>query len=96
MFNKLIASMLPYFPKSFVWLFSKKYIAGETLEQALAIAKGLNNDGMVTTIDILGEFITELSEAEVNTKDYIEVIEQAEENNIKGNYSVSQQCLDCY
>ena len=88
MFNKLIASMLPYFPKSFVWLFSKKYMAGETLEQALVIAKGLNDKGMVTTIDILGEFITELSEADKNTKDYIEVIEQAEQNNIKGNYSV--------
>ncbi len=88
MFNKLIASMLPYFPKSFVWLFSKKYIAGETLEQALFIAKGLNEKGMVTTIDILGEFITELTEAEKNTEDYIEVIEQAEKNNIKGNYSV--------
>lgn len=88
MFNKLIANLLPYFPKKFVWLFSKKYIAGVTLEQALGVAKDLNNDGIYTTIDILGEFITDLSEAEVNKQDYLKVIDEAEKNNIKGNYSV--------
>lgn len=80
--------MLPYFPQSFVWLFSKKYIAGKTLEQALRVAKDLNDKGMVTTIDILGEFITDLAEAEVNKKDYLKVIEEAEKSNIEGNYSV--------
>jgi proline dehydrogenase len=88
MFNKLIAAMLPYFPKKFVWIFSKKYIAGETLEQALEVAKDLNSKGIVTTIDILGEFITDLAEAEVNKLDYLNVIEEAEKNNIEGNYSV--------
>jgi len=88
MFNKLIAAMLPLMPKQFIWLFSKKYIAGDNLDQALAVAKDLNDKGMYTTIDILGEFIEDLAEAEVNKKDYINVIEQAEKNNIKGNYSV--------
>ncbi len=88
MFNKIIANLLPYMPKQFIWMFSKKYIAGETLEQALKVAKDLNDKGMVTTIDILGEFIDDLSEAEVNKNDYINVIEQAEKNGIKGNYSV--------
>jgi len=80
--------MLPYFPQSFVWLFSKKYIAGKTLEQALVVAKDLNDNGMVTTIDILGEFITDLKEAEVNKNDYLKVIDEAEKSNIEGNYSV--------
>ncbi|MBN2668703.1 MAG: proline dehydrogenase family protein [Bacteroidales bacterium] len=88
MFNKLIAALLPYFPKKFIWLFSKKYIAGETIEQAMAVAKDLNSKGMVTTIDILGEFIEDLNEAEVNKNDYLRVIDEAEKNQIKGNYSV--------
>lgn len=88
MFNKLIASMLPYFPKKFVWLFSKKYIAGENLSDAIKVSKKLNSEGSMVTIDILGEFITELSEAEKNKEDYLEVIEQAEKNKIDGNYSV--------
>jgi proline dehydrogenase len=88
MFNKLIATMLPFMPKQFIWLFSKKYIAGETLEQALKVAEDLNKNGMVSTIDILGEFITDLAEAEVNKKDYLNVINEAEKKGIKGNYSV--------
>jgi proline dehydrogenase len=88
MLNKLIAALLPYFPKNFIWLFSKKYIAGENIEQAMEVAKDLNKKGMLTTIDILGEFITDLAEAEVNKHDYLNVIEVAEKNGIKGNYSV--------
>jgi len=88
MFNKLIAGLLPYMPKNFVWLFSKRYIAGKTLEEAIAISKNLNNNGMMVTIDILGEFIKTLDEAERNKNEYIEVIEQVEKNGINGNYSL--------
>ena len=35
MFNKCIAAVLPYMPKKLVWQFSKEYIAGENIEQAV-------------------------------------------------------------
>jgi len=88
MFNKLIAAMLPFFPKKFVWLFSKPYIAGETVEDAIKASKELNAQGCMVTIDILGEFIKTLDEAEANTKEYIELIERVEKEGIDGNYSV--------
>ncbi|MFH1000038.1 MAG: proline dehydrogenase family protein [Bacteroidota bacterium] len=88
MFNKLIAGILPYMPKKLVWQFSKEYIAGETLEQALAVAKSLNEEGILTTIDVLGEFIENLNEAEANKKEYLQVIESAEKEKINGNYSL--------
>jgi proline dehydrogenase len=88
MFNKLIASMLPYFPKGFVWLFSKRYIAGKTVEDAIKASKELNKEGIMVTIDILGEFIKTLEEAEANKKEYIELIERVEKEDIDGNYSV--------
>lgn len=88
MFNKLIAAMLPFFPKKFVWIFSKPYIAGETVEDAIKASKELNAQGCMVTIDILGEFIKTLEEAEANTKEYIELIERVEKENINGNYSV--------
>ena len=62
MFNKLIAALLPYFPKKFVWLFSKPYIAGETVEDAIKASKDLNAKGCMVTIDILGEFYKTLDE----------------------------------
>ncbi len=88
MFNKLVAGILPYMPKKLVWQFSKEYIAGETLEQALVAAKALNAKGIMTTIDVLGEFVENLDEAEVNKKEYLNVIEKAEAAKVIGNYSL--------
>lgn len=88
MLNQMIAGILPHMPKKLVWLFSKEYIAGETLEQALVNSRKLNAEGVMTTIDVLGEFISTLGEAEANKKEYLEVIEAAEKAGVKGNYSL--------
>ncbi len=88
MFNKIIASILPLMPQKLVWVFSKRYIAGQNLNEAIVTAKKLNKDGNLVTIDLLGEFITKMSEAEKNKNEYLEIIERAEKENIKGNYSL--------
>lgn len=88
MFNKFIASILPYFPKKFVWIFSKPYVSGETIEDALKASGDLNSKGIKVTLDVLGEFIKDLDEAEANKKEYLELINLAEKSNIDGNYSL--------
>lgn len=87
MFNKMIAAMLPYFPKKFIWLFSKSYISGETIEDAMRVSKDLNARGIKVTIDVLGEFITSLDEAEVNKQEYLHLIETSNKNKIDGHFS---------
>ena len=84
----MIAGVLPYMPKKLVWVFSKDYIAGETIEQAIESALKLNKQGILTTIDVLGEFIDDIAEAEVNKQEYLGVIEAAEKAKVKGNYSL--------
>lgn len=93
MFNTLISNLLPYMPKKFVWQFSKDYIAGETIEEAVQAALELNKQGILTTIDVLGEFITNLEEAEANKNEYLEVIEAAEKAEVNGNYSLKPTFL---
>ena len=88
MFNKLIAAIIPLFPKKFIWTFSKRYIAGETLEDALQASRELNENGMMVTLDVLGEFIKDLGEAEINKNEYLEVIEKLTEQKLDGNFSV--------
>ena len=39
MINKLIVGMLQYLPKNFVWIFSKRYIAGENLKDAVKVTE---------------------------------------------------------
>ena len=71
MFNKFIASILPCFPKKFIWLFSKSYISGETIDDAIRVSKELNKNKAEVTLDVLGEFIKSLEEAEENKKEYL-------------------------
>ena len=86
--NKIIAAILPLMPQKLVWIFSKRYIAGQNLDEAIKVAKKLNSEGNMVTIDLLGEFITKMSEAERNRDEYIEIIERAEKEDIDGNYSL--------
>lgn len=86
--NKIIARTLPYFPKKFVWIFSKKYIAGETIDEAIIASQQLNNNGMRVTVDLLGEFITNMEQAKSNKDEYLNIIERFEKDNINGNYSL--------
>ncbi len=88
MFNRFIASILPYFPKKFIWIFSRSYISGEKIEDAMRVSKELNSRNIKVTFDILGEFIKDLDEAEINKKEYLNLIEFAIANNIDGNFSV--------
>jgi proline dehydrogenase len=88
MFNKMIAAMLPYMPKKFVWIFSKRYIAGKKIGDAIRVSKDLNAHGIKVTIDLLGENITKLSEAEQNKIEYLDIIETFVKEKIDGNFSL--------
>lgn len=87
-FNKLVASVLPYMPKSLVWIFSKRYIAGKTIDDAINVSKNLNKEGYLVTVDLLGEFITKLTQAEENRDKYLNIIEQIQKYKVEGNYSL--------
>lgn len=88
MFNKFIAGVLPYMPKKLIWVFSKRYIAGVTLEDGLNASIELNNNKIVVTVDFLGEFIMTLEEAEENRNKYLKIIDRFTEENITGNFSI--------
>jgi proline dehydrogenase len=88
MFNRFIAAILPYFPKKFIWIFSRPYIAGKTIEDAVRVSKELNYKHIKVTLDVLGEFIKTLDEAEENKREYLNLIDISFKNGIDGNFSV--------
>ena len=84
--NRIIASVLPFLPKRMIWIFSKKYIAGEYITDAFRESEKLNTEGSSVTIDILGENISQLSEADIFKIQYIDVIEQFTARKINGKF----------
>jgi proline dehydrogenase len=86
MFNKLIAAILPIF-KSCMDLF-KSYISGETIEDAMRVSKELNNNKIKVTLDVLGEFIKTLEEAEENKTEYLNLVDVTFGSGVDGNFSI--------
>ena len=59
-FDSIITNSIPHLPKWVAKPFSKPYVAGETVEEALSEIRHLNSKGFSATIDILGEHTEEI------------------------------------
>ncbi len=88
MINSLIAKSLPLVPKPIVYAVAKRYIAGPKLDDAISESKKLNATKRVVTIDVLGENIADLREADLASAEYFEVIDRIGKDKINGNVSV--------
>ena len=88
LFNKTIVTILPFLPKSFVALFSSRYIAGETLDDAVATILGLNRQNIIATLDLLGENITQKKEATQDKEMWFKILDTIENKQINSNISI--------
>ncbi|MDK9698561.1 MAG: proline dehydrogenase family protein [bacterium] len=88
MLNALIAKTLPIVPKSIVYVVASRYIAGPKLSDAIKESLQLNRSGRTVTVDVLGENIADLSEANAAAAQYHEVLEQLSKEKVNGNVSV--------
>jgi proline dehydrogenase len=87
-FNNLIVQIVQLMPKSVVGFFSKKYIAGETLKDAVDFVKKLNSKGIYATMDVLGESVANKSESIKCKNEALEVLEAIEKNKLMANLSI--------
>ena len=55
---------------------TSRFIAGATLERALAVCQRLNRDGILVSLDHLGESVTSLAEAERSRDAYLVALDQ--------------------
>jgi proline dehydrogenase len=86
--NQAIVSFVKILPKSVVYLFAKKYIAGEKLEDAVNVVNSLNEKGILATMDVLGEAVTSKAECEEAKKECLQVLETIKKNNLNSNLSL--------
>lgn len=54
----------------FLFLFAKRFIAGETLDEALPVIKKVKDEGWFTTLDILGESVKKSGQSKDVADDY--------------------------
>ena len=87
-FNNLIVSAVQIMPRSVVGFFSKRYIAGENIEDAIRVTRELNRQGIYATIDVLGEAVKNREEAVDSQNKALEVLDTIVNFNLKANLSI--------
>ena len=93
LFDQAVARVLPAVPKPVVQLFSARYIAGQTLADAVRVVQRLNGEGKLATVDVLGEEITHEDDARAIARAYIDVFRAIERDDLAANVSVKLTAL---
>jgi len=75
-------------PMNILFIFAKRFIAGQDLEQAIPVVKKLKAEGFLTTLDILGESVTNISEAKSVAEEYCDVLRRLRAEGLETNMSL--------
>jgi proline dehydrogenase len=67
---------------------ARRFVAGETVTDALVAARELNDAGMTVTLDYLGESVSDRAEATAAADQYLEIIDRIVADGIDGNVSL--------
>jgi proline dehydrogenase len=66
---------------------ARRFVAGETLDEAIAAARECNKAGMLASLDYLGENVSTITEAQHSRDAYLEVFERIAEEKVRANVS---------
>lgn len=68
--------------------FASRFVAGETLDEALAVVRELNAKGITASLDLLGESVTNEREARQTGRDYLTILDRIHEQKLDANVSL--------
>ena len=67
---------------------ARRFVAGETLEEAVRVIRLLNQHGLLATFDLLGENVTNAAEARAAVRDYLRILDSIEQHGLRSNVSL--------
>jgi proline dehydrogenase len=91
--NKAVVAALPAVPKNIIRHFASRYIAGETLEDAVRCVRQINQEGACGTMDVLGEDVTDESGAVTSRQQSQEVLHTISRERLDSNLSIKLTSL---
>jgi proline dehydrogenase len=86
--NGAMVGILRAVPPSILWRFARRYVAGASLDEAVAVVRDLNGRGFLATLDILGEHVGTEGEARADGAAYADVLRTIKQQNLTCNISV--------
>jgi proline dehydrogenase len=91
--DKLLAAALPFAPRALVGRVARRYIAGETVAEALGCVDALATEGVRSTVAVLGEDIRDASEADETVAEYLRLIDGLASSSADANVSIKLSAL---
>ena len=91
--DRALATALPAVPRPLVRRFADRYMAGETLDDALALVAALNAEGIRGTLDVLGESVTSPGQADATEREYRRALEALAERRLDSGISIKLSAL---
>jgi len=73
---------------SFAWKTASRFVAGESLQDAIRVVKELNERGIVTTLDHLGEHTSTPEEANQAAQDVLAILDELSCCDVRSNVSI--------
>jgi proline dehydrogenase len=68
--------------------FAHRFIAGDSIDDAIAAARRIEAAGLLVTLDYLGESVATIAEADAATREYLGLLEQIAASGIERNISL--------
>jgi len=86
--HSILARSLPLVPKPLVRRVSRRYIAGESLAAAIEAVRVLNAEGLMATLDVLGESVTDRPLVDAAARDYADALKAIRTGRLDSNISI--------
>jgi proline dehydrogenase len=87
-YNRTLKTLASRYGMSGAHAFGRRFIAGETVDDAIAAVRQIQAQGLLCTLDYLGESVTSLSEADTATREYLHLIDAVDRAGAERNLSL--------
>jgi proline dehydrogenase len=93
LFDTLVKYGMPFVPKPIVGRIAQRYVAGDTLDDAVRTLREINEEGAMGTVDVLGEEVREPTRATSAVAEYLRLLDRIEDAKLDANISIKPTML---
>ena len=93
LFDLLVKHGMPMIPRPIVGRVARRYVAGETIDDAVETLRTMNDEGAMGTVDVLGEEVRDRAKAEGAVAQYLALLDRIEAEGLDANVSIKPSML---
>lgn len=93
LFDSLVKHGMPLVPRPIVGRVAQRYVAGETMDDAVRTLRAMNDEGAMGTVDVLGEEVQDAATAESAVAQYLALLDRIKAEGLDSNVSIKPTML---